>query len=97
MGPTVRPPERDCKPGLGRAMAANERTDLKKPVRQTTRNPRRARNQLPLRLDRGASDATLAHRMGEGLGVRAPVEGAWCSVHSFTVKKVVRNRKPFAM
>jgi hypothetical protein len=25
----------------------------------------------PLRLDRGEPDATLAHRMGEGLGVRA--------------------------
>jgi hypothetical protein len=25
---------------------------------------------LPLRLERGESDATLAHRMGEGLGVR---------------------------
>ena len=26
---------------------------------------------LPLRLDRGEPDATLAHRMGEGPGVRA--------------------------
>ena len=29
---------------------------------------------LPLRLDRGEADATLAHRMGEGLGVRAKGE-----------------------
>ncbi len=29
------------------------------------------KNLLPLRLERGESDATLAHRMGEGLGVRA--------------------------
>ena len=32
---------------------------------------RAARGNYPLRLDRGESDATLAHRMGEGLGVRA--------------------------
>jgi hypothetical protein len=29
---------------------------------------------LPLLLERGESDATLAHRMGEGLGVRASAE-----------------------
>jgi hypothetical protein len=29
---------------------------------------------LPLRLEWGESDATLAHRMGEGLGVRASGE-----------------------
>ena len=31
----------------------------------------RTQSRLPLRLDRGETDATLAHRMGEGLGVRA--------------------------
>ena len=31
----------------------------------------RTQNFLPLLLERGESDATLAHRMGEGLGVRA--------------------------
>lgn len=31
------------------------------------------KSHLPLRLDRADSDATLAHRMGGGLGVRALV------------------------
>ena len=31
------------------------------------------RFRFPLRLERGETDATLAHRMGEGLGVRALV------------------------
>jgi hypothetical protein len=32
------------------------------------------RNSSLLRLDRGEPDATLAHRMGEGLGVKAMLE-----------------------
>jgi hypothetical protein len=38
---------------------------------------------FPLRLDRGESDATLAHRMGEGLGVRALGEVAIPSLNPY--------------
>ena len=34
------------------------------------------RGGVPLRLERGETDATLAHRMGEGLGVRAMVSSS---------------------
>ena len=35
-----------------------------------TKEHKERKKLLPLRLEQGESDATLAHRMGEGLGVR---------------------------
>ena len=40
------------------------------PPQESTKNS----EGIPLRLDRGETDATLAHRMGEGLGVRVSGE-----------------------
>ena len=43
-------------------------------TKRKLRTTQTTRTLHPLRLDRGESDATLAHRMGEGLGVTAPGE-----------------------
>jgi hypothetical protein len=54
----------------------NEWYNFRRPPRVSPADVRPARCgfNMPLPFDRGGSDATLAHRMGEGLGVRATGE-----------------------